>query len=173
MKKLTAVLLGAGDRGAYAYGPYSLDHPNEIEFVAVADPDKVRRDYFAEKHHIESHQRFEDWRDVLSQSKMADVMVICMQDQLHYEPAIVALNKGYHVLLEKPMSPTREECVEMTKVAEQNHRLLTICHVMRYSPFWSAIKDCIARGDIGKVISIQLNENIGHLHMAHSYVRGN
>lgn len=173
MKKLTAVLLGAGDRGAYAYGPYSLDHPNEIEFVAVADPDKVRRDYFAEKHHIESHQRFEDWREVLSRSKMADVMVICMQDQLHYEPAIAALNKGYHVLLKKPMSPTREECVEMTKAAEQNHRLLTICHVMRYSPFWSAIKDCIARGDIGKVISIQLNENIGHLHMAHSYVRGN
>lgn len=173
MRKLTAVLLGAGDRGAYAYGPYCLDHPNEIEFVAVADPDKVRRDYFAKKHHIKESHCFEDWRDVLGQSKMADVIMICMQDQLHYEPTIAALNKGYHVLLEKPMSPNREECVEMTKVAEENKRLLTICHVMRYSPFWSAIKAHIERGDIGKVISIQLNENIGHLHMAHSYVRGN
>ena len=173
MRKLTAVLLGAGDRGAYAYGPYALDHPNEIEFVAVADSDKVRRNHFAKEHHIEESHCFEDWRDVLGQSKMADVIMICMQDQLHYEPAIAALNKGYHVLLEKPMSPNREECVEMTKVAEENKRLLTICHVMRYSPFWSAIKAHIERGDIGKVISIQLNENIGHLHMAHSYVRGN
>lgn len=173
MRKLTAVLLGAGDRGAYAYGPYALDHPNEIEFVAVADSDKVRLNHFAKEHHIEESHCFEDWRDVLGQSKMADAIMICMQDQLHYEPTIAALNKGYHVLLEKPMSPNREECVEMTKVAEENKRLLTICHVMRYSPFWSAIKAHIERGDIGKVISIQLNENIGHLHMAHSYVRGN
>lgn len=173
MKKLTAILLGAGDRGAHVYGNYTLDNPNEMEFVAVADPDDNRREGFADDHEIPINNRYKSWKEVLKQSKFADVIVICTQDRMHFEPTIKSLNMGYHILLEKPMSPHLEECVEMTKVAEENNKLLSICHVLRYSPFWSSIKHSINNGDIGEIASIQLNENVGHLHMAHSFVRGN
>jgi predicted dehydrogenase len=173
MEKLKAILLGAGDRGAFAYGMYGLEHPNEIEFIAVADPDKVRRDRFAEEHKIIEDHRYEDWKEILIKPQFADVIVICTQDRMHFEPTIASLKKGYHVLLEKPMSPNLEECIRMTAIAEENERLLSICHVLRYSPFWSTIKTHIDRGDIGDIASIQLSENVGYLHMAHSFVRGN
>lgn len=173
MKQVTAVLLGAGDRGAHAYGDYAMDNPNEVKFVAVADPDPSRRGNFADNHGIPVNHRYNSWEEVLNQSKLADVMVICMQDRMHFQPTIQALSAGYHILLEKPMSPNPKECVEMVQAAEKNRRLLSICHVLRYSPFWSSLKKRINRGDIGEVVSIQLNENVGYLHMAHSFVRGN
>lgn len=54
---------------------------------------------------------------------------------MHYHPTLKALELGYHVLLEKPMSPSPEECVEMELMAKKHNRLLTICHVLRYTAF--------------------------------------
>jgi len=92
---------------------------------------------------------------------------------MHYEPTLKALELGYHVLLEKPMSPDPKECVEMELAAKKHNRMLTICHVLRYTAFWSAVKRVINEDRIGKIVSIQLNENVGNMHMSHSFVRGN
>ena len=46
---ITAVLIGAGSRGYAAYGPYALNHPDEIRFVAVAEPHDARRERFAQR----------------------------------------------------------------------------------------------------------------------------
>src|SRR5690625_8035781 len=83
------------------------------------------------------------------------------------------MEKGYHVLLEKPMSPIPDECISMTKKANETNRLLTICHVLRYTPFWQKIKQIIDEGIIGNIASIQLNENVEIRHMSHRFVRGN
>ena len=50
MKKVTAILIGAGLRGGYVYSQYALDHPDEFQVVAVAEPDPERRELFAAKH---------------------------------------------------------------------------------------------------------------------------
>ncbi len=84
-----------------------------------------------------------------------------------------ALDLGYHVLLEKPMSPSPEECIKMVEKAKEMDRTLTICHVLRYTPFWSRIKSIVQNGNIGQIASIQLNENVEYMHMSHSFVRGN
>lgn len=173
MTQLTAILIGAGARGAHSYAPYALDYPHELKFVAVAEESYTRRDNFAKLHNIPSDCCFESWEQLLEQPKMADVAMICTQDQMHYEPTLQALAKKYHVLLEKPMSPSPKECIEMERAAKENECLLTICHVLRYTPFWSAIKRVISEGQIGQVVSIQLNENVGYWHIAHSFVRGN
>ncbi|OPA77866.1 oxidoreductase [Paenibacillus selenitireducens] len=171
--KVTAVLLGAGDRGARAYGPYAMNNPHELQFVAVAEPNEERRTSFMEDHHIPESKAFLDWKEVLSQPKMAEVIVICTMDRQHYEPTLRALELGYHVLLEKPMSPNPQECIEMELAARKHDRLLTIGHVLRYTSYWSSIKRIMNEGKIGQIVSIQLNENVGHMHMSHSFVRGN
>ncbi|WP_274364363.1 Gfo/Idh/MocA family protein [Paenibacillus thermotolerans] len=173
MSQLTAILIGAGARGAGGYAPYSLNHPHELKFVAVAEPNPVRRAAFAEKHGISPERCYGSWEELLSQPKLADVAIICTQDRMHRDPTIAALNKKYHVMLEKPMSPDPKECLEMERAAKDNDRLLTICHVLRYTPFWSKIKSLLSAGTIGDVVSIQLNENVGYWHIAHSFVRGN
>jgi len=173
MHKLTAVVLGAGDRGARAYGAYALQNPHELQIVAVADPNEERRKAFAEAHRIPGEQTFEGWENVLALPKMADAIIICTLDRMHYEPTLKALELGYHVLLEKPMSPDPRECVEMELAAKKHDRLLTIGHVLRYTNYWASVKNVIDEGAIGRIVSIQLNENVGHMHMSHSFVRGN
>lgn len=173
MTVLKAVLIGAGARGADSYAPYALRYPHELQIVAVAEPDPARRERFAENHRIPAEMQFDSWEKLLDGPKLADMAIICTQDRMHYGPTIQALNKSYHVLLEKPMSPDPEECIAMEKAAKDNDRLLTICHVLRYTPFWSKLKEIVSDGKIGKIVSIQLNENVGYWHIAHSFVRGN
>ncbi|MBP1966578.1 Gfo/Idh/MocA family protein [Paenibacillus aceris] len=173
MQTLTAVLVGAGARGAHSYAPYALDYPHELKFVAIVEPDGHRRDQFAATHQIPQDRCFTSWDELFAQSKLADIMLICTQDNMHFEPTVKALDQGYHVLLEKPMSPDPKECLAMEASAKANNRLLSICHVLRYTSFWSTIKRLIEEGRIGEVVSIQLNENVAYWHIAHSFVRGN
>ena len=88
-----------------------------------------------------------------------------------YEPTLKALELGYHVLLEKPMSPDPKEVIEMEQAMLKYDRQLAICHVLRYTEFWSSIRKVIQEGTIGEVASIQLNENVGYMHMSHSFVK--
>ncbi|MBL4934618.1 Gfo/Idh/MocA family oxidoreductase [Clostridium sp. YIM B02515] len=173
MKKVTAVLLGAGQRGAGAYAPYAIKFPEELQFVAVAEPDKERREEFKRLHKIEDRYCFESWEELMEQPKLADAILICTQDRMHYEPTIKALEKGYHVLLEKPMSYDAMECVSMGEYAKKYNRVFSICHVLRYTPFFRTIKKLLEDGRIGKLMSIQQIENVAYWHQAHSFVRGN
>ncbi|QUW21526.1 Gfo/Idh/MocA family oxidoreductase [Sporosarcina sp. Marseille-Q4063] len=173
MKKTKAILIGAGDRGAKAYAPYAINYPHELEFVAVAELNPEKREAFAKQFSLSEGQCYATWEELLKEDIKADVAIICTLDRDHYEPTIKAIQKGYHVLLEKPMSPDPAECVSMVDVAKENKKLLTICHVLRYTPFWNTIKNIIDEGNIGEIVSIQLNENVEVMHMSHSFVRGN
>ncbi|MDR0267410.1 Gfo/Idh/MocA family oxidoreductase [Paenibacillus sp.] len=172
MNQLKAVLIGAGARGR-SYARHALDYPHELEIVAVAEADPDRRARFAEMHNIPPERCYESWEPLLNEPRLAEIAIVCTQDQMHHGPTMQALKQNYHVILEKPMSPSPVECLEMEGMAREQNRLLTICHVLRYTPFWSAIKKVIQEGRIGEIVSIQLNENVGYWHIAHSFVRGN
>lgn len=172
-KKITAVLVGAGQRGMDAYASYALEHPESIQFVAVAEPDPIRRDRFKRGHGILDDYCFSSWEELFAAPKLADAVLICTQDHMHFEPAIRALEKGYHVLLEKPMSPSPLECIKMGEYAETYKRVFSICHVLRYTDFFTIIKQRLIDGAIGRLVSIQHTENVEYRHYAHSFVRGN
>ncbi|OGS20505.1 MAG: oxidoreductase [Elusimicrobia bacterium RIFOXYA2_FULL_39_19] len=173
MKKTELALIGAGNRGADTYGEYVYAHSQNVRFTAVAEPNKTKRNEFADKHNIPFENRFNSWEGLFSKPKLADAALICTMDNMHNKPAEAALKKGYHVLLEKPMSNNLRECYEIAGFEQKYKKILMICHVLRYTPFWSTIKQIIQEGRIGRVISIVHNENVGHWHQAHSFVRGN
>jgi len=173
MKKVTVALLGAGGRGKDSYGAYALKHPDEIQFVAVAEPNEERRLQFSRQHGIKNDMCFTDWRELLGKEKLADGILICTQDKMHFEPTVKALEKGYHVMLEKPMAADPKECVMLGEYARKYNRIFLICHVLRYTNFFSTIKKLLDEGAIGQLISIQHNENVAYWHQAHSFVRGN
>ncbi len=173
MDTLKIALIGAGQRGADSYAPYALKYPHEIKFVAVAEPRENRRNNFAEKHNIPENMCFNTWEDLLAQKVEADAVIIANQDKQHYEPCIEALQAGYHVLLEKPMAENIEKTTKIVETAKKHNRLLMVCHVLRYTDFYLAIKDVIDSGAIGKIINIDQVESIGNWHFSHSYVRGN
>lgn len=170
---LTALLFGAGARGEGAYGPYALANPDQINFVAVAEPNQVRRENFARKHAIPADLCFESWEDALVGSKIADVVVNCTQDQMHAESSIAAFQAGYDMLLEKPIAHSLDDSIRIVKAAEEQGRYLQICHVLRYTDFFQRVKQILQDGKLGQIITFSHRENVSSWHMAHSYVRGN
>lgn len=170
---ITAILLGAGNRGEHAYGPYALQHPDEIQFVGVADANVVRLNSFSKKHNIPQNRQYTDYKDILNEPKMADVCFICLQDRMHYEPALKAIELGYDLFLEKPMAVSATEVIEIFNHAQKYKKNVMVGHVLRYTDFFNAIKQIIVSGEIGEVVTIQHNENVSYWHQAHSYVRGN
>ncbi|MHA1729216.1 MAG: Gfo/Idh/MocA family protein [Promethearchaeota archaeon] len=171
-----AILIGAGQRGADVFGAYAIDFPLELQIIAVAEPRKTHRERFSEMHNLESGMCYEKWEDLLKEGKISDkaeVAIIATPDRLHVKPAIAALEKGYDVLLEKPMATTLEDCKKLTDKTEQTGRKLQICHVLRYTKFYSAIHKLIREGKIGNIVNISMRENVSYWHYAHSFIRGN
>ena len=172
MKKVTAIVIGYGCRGA-SYSDYSAKHPEELEIVAVADPIENRRQYAAQLHNIPDTQVFSDWTELAQMPKLADFAIIATQDNMHLEPALAMIEKGYNLLLEKPMATTPAECKKITEAAEKKGVKVIVCHVLRFTSFWTTLKNIIDSDKIGKVMSIVHMENVGNEHQSHSYVRGN
>lgn len=164
MNKLRAIVLGAGYRGR-AYAEYAKDHPDQLEIVGVADPVQAQS--------IPAKMYWNDWRECLDSHPEADIVMITMPDDLHYEPALTALKAGYHLLLEKPISPTEVECREVIDCALKHKRLVVIGHILRYTAYFAHIKALIDSGELGEVVSIAHQESAGFWKVAHSYVRGN
>ena len=170
MKPITAVVLGAGSRGSI-YAGYAKAHPDELQIVAVAEPRADRRTMLAQELNIPNC--FESWQALLAQPRMADCAFVCTMDDDHIGPAIRAMELGYHVLLEKPMSNTEAQCRQIVDTANRTGRTLAVCHVLRYTPFYMTLKELIDQGRIGEVTTINQIENVGYWHQAHSFVRGN
>ena len=164
MKKLRAIVLGAGYRGR-AYAEYAKEHPDQLEIVGVADPEQAEV--------IPAPQYWKDWRECLEAHPEADIVMVTMPDALHHDPAIMALEAGYHLLLEKPISPTAQECREVIDCAIRNRRLVIVGHVLRYTAYFAHVKALIDSGELGDVVSISHQESAGFWKVAHSYVRGN
>jgi predicted dehydrogenase len=172
MAPITALVLGAGARGD-VYGAYALRHPQDVEVIAVAEPAPDRLARFATSHDIPPSHQFTSWEQALRHGRIADVVINCTMDRMHMDTSMAALEAGYDVLLEKPMSPVLHENVRLVQVAEEQGRLLQICHVLRYSPFFEAVRAVVQAGRLGRVVSVDHRENLVYWHMAHSYVRGN
>lgn len=171
-RPITAVTCGAGNRGN-VYGGYAANFPDQIKIIGVAEPIPIRNERYTRIHHIPDENRFKTWEDVFKRPKFADAIIITMPDNLHYRPCMQALDMGYDVLLEKPMAQTEQECRDILAKVKQTGRIVAICHVLRYSPYFIKMKKLIADGAVGELVSIQHMEPIQHIHMSHSYVRGN
>lgn len=172
LRKITLALIGAGGRGTI-YANLALLMPERVQVIAVAEPRDFFRNRIAEKCHLSEENCFSDWRDLLALDKIADAVVITTQDQMHVEPAVAFAEKGYHILLEKPLAPDMAGCKKIVKAVRKNRVMLSLCHVMRYANYTRVLRELIRNGSIGKIVSAQLVEPVGHWRFAHSYVRGN
>lgn len=172
-KCITVAIAGLGSRGRDTYARISELIPEKMKVVAIADidPEKVR--LTAEEYKIPQAMCFDSAEKMLEAEKLADVMVIATQDRQHVGHAIPAIKKGYHLLLEKPISPIPAECRELVEIAREYERKVVVCHVLRYTPIFRKVKELLSEGVIGDVVSIMAIENVCWWHQAHSFVRGN
>ena len=165
-------ILGAGGRGSM-FSQWISEHPECGTVVAVADPNPIRRARVAELHKLPAEAQYERWEDLLAKPKLADVVINTTMDRLHLPSALKALSLGYHMLLEKPMATTLEDCAAIDKARASAKRIVSICHSMRYSKVYSEIKRILDSGAIGDLVSFDQLEAVEHIHQSHSFVRGN
>lgn len=168
----TISVIGLGNRGTEYMLVTKLFCKN-VKIVALCDLSKQVLDVYAPKYKVSKENCFNSTDDFFAKGKISDAVFICTQDKTHYEIGKRAIELGYHVLMEKPVSDNLSECIELRDLAKKNNVNVVVCHVLRYSNYYQKIKNSIRNGDIGNVVNINHTENVGYFHFAHSYVRGN
>ena len=171
-KIFTVAILGCGSRGHYTYGKSMEGMPDKFKIVSVCDIDPAKIALAQKDWGIADENCFLDENEFLKE-KRADALVIATQDRDHVRMCVRALELGYDILLEKPISPVEEELYELLEANKKYNRKVIVCHVLRYAPAFLKIKALLDSGEIGKVVCIDWIEQVAYWHQAHSFVRGN
>ena len=173
MKKTVSVI-GLGNRGTEYMGFLKYFHRSKVEIFALCDARQQALDDIAPKYGVPKERQFLSPDVFFAHGVLSDGLIIATQDASHYEITKQAILTGYKcILLEKPVSGVRAEYLELRDLAKEHGALLIICHVLRYSNYYSKIKEIIQSGQLGDIVSINHTENVGYFHFAHSFVRGN
>ncbi|MBR5826353.1 MAG: Gfo/Idh/MocA family oxidoreductase [Clostridia bacterium] len=173
MKKSISVI-GLGNRGTEYMGFIKAMHGRKAYIHSLCDIRQQALDDFAPAFDVPKYRQYLSTDDFFSRGVVSDALIIATQDASHYEITKKALETGYkYILLEKPVSGNENEYKELRDLAKEKKAILIVCHVLRYSNYYSKIKKIIASGKIGDIVSINHTENVGYFHFAHSFVRGN
>lgn len=172
-KIFTVSILGCGSRGHYTYGKcMSENFGDKFKIVSVCDNDPEKIRLAQEDWGLSEEVCFLDSDEFLKE-KRSDALVIATQDRDHVKMCVKALELGYDILLEKPISPIEEELYELLEAYKKHKKKVIVCHVLRYAPAFLKLKELLDSGEIGKVVCIDWIEQVTYWHQAHSFVRGN
>ncbi len=169
--QVTAVIVGAGHR-ALIYADVSLKIPDKLRIVGVADKNPDRLASTAQRYGISEEYRFDSADSLARREKIADIVINGTMDRQHVPTSIPLINRGYGMLLEKPFATDTSELADLYVSAQKNKSKVFVCHVLRYSSFYSEIKRLVASGTLGKILTVSMSEDVSLRHMVVSYVRG-
>jgi len=170
-KVFTVAILGGGSRGLDSYSNFMVKSGHFL-IKSVCDVRQVRLDLAINQYGVKKEECFLDENEFFLK-KRADVLVIATQDQDHVRQCIKALEVGYDVLLEKPITPKKEECYQLLEAQKKYQHKVIVCHVLRYAPVYLHVAKLIEEGTIGSLVDIHALEQVSFWHIAHSFVRGN
>ena len=150
MKELRFAIIGCG-RIAQRHAEHSV---KKGKLVAVCDTDKERRNELAEKYACKAYTTLDE---LLQQEKELDLVSVCTPNALHAEQSIQVLKAGIHVLCEKPMAITVEDCERMIAASDKAKKHLFIVKQNRFNVPIAELKQIIDEGRLGKIVDVQLN----------------
>lgn len=167
------VIIGAGARGNRVFADLISRHDTGFRVAGVVELDPARRAAFQRRYAIPDERAFSFVDDFLAAPRLGDIVFICTPDPTHYSLCAAVSEKGYDILLEKPIATNLPECLALLDVEQTYGNRIFVAHVLRYSPFFRTVKRIVDGGELGALRNVRLSENVGHWHFAHSYVRGN
>lgn len=168
---ISVVIVGMGGR-ASIYSAVALTNPELLKVVGVVDinPERVRQAQLM--FDLPQEHCFSSVEELVAIPRIADAAINCTMDRLHVETSLPLLRHGYDLLLEKPYALNDEEGQRIISCAREHERKVMVCHVLRYTPFYRALRRVIALGTIGDVIHIHMTNQVGYQHESVSFVRG-
>lgn len=141
-------ILGAGFMGGTHARAFAKQPQVQIVGISSQSADKAAR-LAAEV----GAQPFTDAMALATRPEI-DAISITLPTHLHQDYAVAALNAGKHVLVEKPMALTIDECDTMIEAARKNNRTLMVAHVLRFWPEYVALADFLQAGQLGRPLSV-------------------
>jgi UDP-N-acetylglucosamine 3-dehydrogenase len=148
MKKLNVAVVGLGNMGKHHTRNYA-----EIEqaaLVAVCDTNYKLAQELAEKYHCNAYNSLED----LLTNEHLDAITIAAPTIYHHTLAKEIIQKGIHLLIEKPIADTPKKAEELIKLAFQKNIILTVGHIERFNPAILKLKEIVTSHKLGKISSI-------------------
>ena len=170
-RPVSIVAIGAGNR-TNKYLEYVRRNPDKARLIGVVELNDLRRQKVAVEFGLDASCCSTDYRDFFRSPLEADAVMICTPENMHFEPAMLAIEAGYHVLLEKPIAQTLEECMAIGEAARRKNVIVSVCHVLRYHPYFIKLKELACSGELGNIISINHCTSVGVDRATHSFVRG-
>ena len=165
------VVIGAGNR-AHKYLEYARRNPEQLRLAAIVEVNDLRRRAMADAFGLPDKYCYAHYDDFFAERLDADMVLISTPENAHFDPAVKAIDAGYHVLLEKPIAQRLDECREIARCARRRGVLVGVCHVLRYHPYFAKIRELVASGRLGHVVSVNHTASVGLDRATHSYVRG-
>ncbi|MDE7407311.1 MAG: Gfo/Idh/MocA family oxidoreductase [Muribaculaceae bacterium] len=168
---VTVVAIGAGNR-LFKYLHYILANPDKVRLVGVVEINPLRREKVCEMAHLTPDDCYEDYHEFFAGDRKADAVMICTPEHVHFDPCMMAMAKGYDVMLEKPIARTPEECAGLAAAARRYGVRVAVCHVLRHHPYFSKIKELVDNGGLGDIVSVTHRSPVGLDRGTHGFVRG-
>jgi predicted dehydrogenase len=150
--KLRVGIIGAGFYAAMTHIP-QLRATGRAEVVAIArrNPERLA----LVQRELSVPEAYTDWREMLDKSQL-DAVVVCTPHNQHVEPTLAALQRGQHVLLEKPVTDTIEGAQALVRAAESASCVLTVGEDVRGMRSWRAVKRALETGAVGSLKQISV-----------------
>jgi predicted dehydrogenase len=150
--KLRFGIIGIGGWALLHHVP-NLSKAGKVEIVAICrrDPQALAE----AQAYLGVPEAYTDWRAMLGESDL-DAVLVTTPHHLHCEQSLAALERGLHVLVQKPMALTSKEAWTMVDAADRAGRVLTVAYNRRGDPRWRAAKRALAEGAIGQVRQVNV-----------------
>lgn len=169
--QLKIAAIGLGNRTC-KYLLYVKDHQAVVKLVAIVEPDPARLEAIRKMFDLPHGSCFRSYEEFTASQIETDACIIGTPDNLHYPQVLDAMSRGWHVLLEKPMAQTAEQCRKIAEVSKKTGMLVSVCYVLRYQPYFIKFRELVQMPQMGRILSVSHTEKIGNDRTAHTYVRG-
>lgn len=165
MEKINLGIIGTGGRST-AYADQCISGMREnVCIKAMADINTEKLKGYSLKYFPDNDgpNLYGDFKEMLDKEDI-DAVIICTPDWTHKSIAIYSLERGMHVLLEKPIATTIEDSIEIYRESLKRNKVFKLGFVLRYTPFYRKIKQLVADGELGKIITVEAKETLGYIH---------
>jgi predicted dehydrogenase len=169
-RPLKIAVIGAGIRGTnLARKVVTSGLPAVI--TAVAEPDPNKRNSFQSEFSLGDKDAFRTWEELIDRNITCDAVIIATLDNQHAEPALMALDNDWHILIEKPLADTYGACRDIVRKQKEKKKTIAVCHTLRFMEGYRKVWSLIREGAVGQIVHIEHMEAISNIRFAHNYVR--
>lgn len=172
MSMIDIAAIGIGNR-TRKYLKYIEDNGDKVRLKYMVDTDLQRLEKAKKEYRMPQSSCFCTSEEFFSEQRDVDAVIIGTPDRVHYEQCMKAIFYGYNILLEKPISPVWEECLDIYRYSKSRGVKVSVCYVLRYHPYYRKLKELATSGKIGRILNVIHTLNIGIDRMTHTFVRGN